>query len=179
MYVSTILENIANAVTVAGAVPLVRGLLLELDGVFVKVDAPENKANEPVKVKDVVTVIIDFTQRSIEEDVIRFLAAERIDSTVVVCNNPNGYVGLDLYNHTEWEDAVRGIYVTIKKFIEAGPRRGINIFISAPAALAFALGYVLRPTPNLHVYQFNLGRVKGDYDLYPLVLRVNDSLKDC
>ena len=144
----------------------------ELTLKYVKFKAPKKKE----VLKDEVAFIIDFGTFSIEESVKRYLKANRMDPTIVVCTNPNGFVHLELEDSDVWQRAVEQIYVLISEVASAAPKK-IHIFMNAPVALTFALGYVLRPCAP-YVYQFNNAKTNtADSKLYSLVLHANDSLK--
>jgi len=169
MSILTILSQVAaifNAAIAAG------GLFISLSGVVIK--ALGKKSDQ---IKDNVTIIIDFGTTSIEESVKRYVKAKDIDSTIFVCTNPKGFVHLDINDGDVWQEAVKGIYTFINAIVSDAPKR-INIFMSAPAALAFSIGYVLRPNCTPYIYQFNQKREGiADSDLYAMVLHVNDNLK--
>lgn len=172
MDISTVFTSVA---TVLGMADQASDLLLKLKSVVFKGASDGKEKNEPLK--DNVTVIIDFSTTTIEESVKRYLKAKNIDSTIITCTNPRGFVHMDVNDSDVWRNAVQEIYTFINTIVKAAPKR-INIFISAPATLAFALGYTLRPHCTPHVYQFNQRRDgTADSDLYSMVLHVNDSLK--
>lgn len=168
-----------NGVAAACNAIYATGRVLNLAGVEITV----MKKNEQIEddtviaeeVKDDVVIIIDFNQTSIVESVERFLTAKRIDSTTFVCKNPNVNRILDVDDRDQWSNAVEGVYKFING-IEKGKR--MHIFINAPVALSFAIGYALRPNYAPYVYHYNNRRDgHADSELYSRVLHVNDNLR--
>lgn len=135
--------------------------------------------SEGEDIKKEITIIIDMGSMSIINSVNDFLEAKNIDSTVFICNNPHGYVHMDLNNSEEWESAVKGIYILINEIYSKLRPEKVHIFLSAPAVLTFAIGYVLRPFCTPYLYQFNQ-KYKPEEPkdkLYSHVLYVSDELK--
>ena len=134
---------------------------------------------EGEEIKKEIAIIIDMGTMSIKSSVYEFLEAKNIDSTVFVCNNPNGYVHMDLNNQDEWTSAVKGIYTLINEIYTKIRPEKVHIFLSAPATLTFAIGYVLRPFCTPYLYQYNQKyKSEGPKEkLYSNVLYVSDALK--
>lgn len=173
MDILTVLENVAKGMGIAKQVG---DLWIELKGVLIKDVTERKEKNEPIK--DNVAIIIDYGSMTVEQHVKKYLKAKNIDSTIVKCMNPKGYVHLDMDDRDVWENAVKEMYAFIKEILSAAPKR-IHIFISAPATLAFALGYTLRPHCTPYVYQHNQKRDGvADSDLYSMVLHVDSRLRD-
>jgi len=169
MEVLEVLSDLAKV----GSVVYAAGKVLKLSGVHI---TSKDKSKKE-QIKDDVVIIIDFGISSIESSVERYIAANSklTDSTVLTCKNPNGYVNLDLEDEDQWRDAVKDIYVLIKKIDESSAKR-IHLFMSAPASLAFAIGYVSRQS-RPYVYQYNTGSNRADSKLYYRVLDVSDELR--
>lgn len=135
--------------------------------------------DEGEEIKKEISVIIDMGTMTILNSVNEFLNAKKIDSTVFICNHPNGYVHMDLDNQDEWKSAVKGIYTLINEIYAKIRPEKVHIFLSAPAALTFAIGYVLRPFCTPYLYQYNQ-KYKPEQTkdkLYSNVLYVSDELK--
>jgi len=137
---------------------------------YIKFKGPKKKE----QLKDNVAIIVDFNSMSIEESVKRYLKANGMDATIIVCTNPNGYP-VDINDPDAWQEAVKGLYALINTINSAAPKK-VHIFMNAPVALTFALGYVLRPNCMPYVYQYNNEKT-ADSNLYKRVLHVNDSLR--
>jgi len=170
----TILAFLAELDTVWKGLAVAGKLAVTFKGVILKIV----NANKDEKFKDDVAVIIDFLPSSAEGDVRRYLEAKRIDATICICENPDDSGFLDINDKDSWENATRGIYATLTTIAKASPKR-VHIFLSCPAALAFAIGNVARQTCNPYVYQHNTRRSDdAASSIYSMVLRANDSLRE-
>ena len=169
MEVLSVLNDVAKIFNVVYA----GGKALKLAGVEINMLTSKKKE----RVKEEVSIIIDFNKRSIVSDVEKFLAAKKIDSTIFVCKNPNENGILDLDDSDQWRNAVEGIYKLMSEVDKSSPKKW-HIFMNAPGPLLLALGYVLRPDFTPYIYQFD-NQLDGhaDSQKYSCVLRVNDSLK--
>ena len=168
MEIIELLDNLGKVCGVAVEI----GKVLKIRGITVEVLSRKKKE----KIKDEVAIVVDFNEISVKAVVEKYLEARKIDSTVLICSNPAGDGRLDLDNEDQWRDAVKGFYQVLKKLQETAPEK-IHIFISAPVALAFAIGYVSRPLQP-YVYQFdNANRSTAASRKYAQIMRVTDELR--
>lgn len=101
------------------------------------------------------------------EDVRAFLAARRIAADVVVISNSDSDEVVHLPNEAGvWEELVREFYTAFTTIqAQIGARR-FHIFLSAPAALSFAMGCTMSTMYDVHLYQWD-----GDRGTYTEVIR--------
>ena len=166
-----ILELLNSLGKICGAVVAI-GKVLKLRGLTIEVLSRKKKE----KIKDEVAIVVDFNAISVKAEVEKYLEARSIDSTILVCSNPAGDARLDLDDEDQWSDAVKGFYQLLKKVQETAPKK-IHLFISAPVALAFAIGYVSRPLQP-YIYQFdNANKNTAASKKYAPIMRVTDELR--
>ena len=106
---------------------------------------PRRKKKTPIPVKPDVAIVVDINRRSLT-DVAAYLDEKKIDADMIIVTNDPAYrsksVFLDPTCQSDWENVVREFSTVMDgiKHTVGGAR--LHIFLSAPGALAFALGAV-------------------------------------
>ena len=167
-----VLELLTNVGKICGGAVVAIDKVLKVKGLIIE-SLSEKKKEE---VKNEITFIVDFNSFSAKAAVKKYLEAKGIDSTILVCTNPAGAAPLDLHDEDQWKDAVKALYQLVKEVQETSPKK-IHIFINAPVALAFAIGYVSRPLQP-YIYQFdNANSNTAASKKYAQIMRVTDELR--
>lgn len=114
--------------------------------------ASKGKSKKPRDVAIIVRI-----SRPATEDVHVYLKKRNLDADVIVISNSDSGVVAHLPNKAEvWEELVREFYTAFTKVqAEFGAQR-FHIFVSAPAALTFAMGCTMSTLYEVHLYQWDL-----------------------
>lgn len=121
-------------------------------------DAPKTDLETKGKKKKPrdIAIVVRISRLAVE-DVHAYLKKQNLDADLIVISNSDTDKVVHLSNKAEvWEELVREFYTAFTKVqAEFGAQR-FHIFVSAPAALTFAMGCTMSTLYDVHLYQWDL-----------------------
>ena len=161
------LEIIASIASIAGFAQQNSQMI----GKALKIFSKQSEDEKDMVIKDDIAIVLNISNNCIPL-VEKFLGEKGIDATVFEVNKKDGKREIDPYNRKEWEDIVTDFSKLLTSIYEQSAPSRVHIFLSAPVALAFGIGCVIRTLYRPYIYNYN-----RDTQSYDLVLVASDRLK--
>ncbi len=111
-------------------------------------------------IEEIPVAIILSISLDIEDDVRSFLRTEGIKIDVITPYDPRKLKD----NKREWQGFARELYHRLSAVLKQSGPRPVHLFISAPATLAFAVGYMLGTQNHARLYFYQWFEDLGRYE---------------
>lgn len=103
-----------------------------------------------------VAIVVRISRMNVE-DVRHYLDTHKIKADLIVISNTTSDEAIHLPSDADaWEEMVREFYTAFTKIQAQSGAKRFHIFLSAPAALAFAMGCTMSTLYDVRLYQWDI-----------------------